>query len=395
MKKSILKALLRAYYKIGMHTAQSGTFLYVIHRSLKRCFLPNKNEMEGELSCPSSDFLYASPDVREGELMGDISRSNGIALIFFMGAGDCLYTTPALRRIRQLAGKRPIKAYVSKNVDKYNSPLVAQFLGANSDIDEVVFYDGAPPRTGNWKNYDWSEAKSLIPDGYCVWPVFYDDADVDVPHRVCSVFDYFGLKREWPVPVPNLSVRVELSEHVSELVSRCLEKVAEGYKLCILHLDARSSGYDYFQKKTLIERLVGLGFYVVSFTPCDVSRGHCQVVDLSVFTLLDSVDFLAALRDASTVEVHLICVNSVFWPISSALNIKLLGLHIFHDPSVHQYWYPNIYLMTPFISPKIPASRKYMVGDDDYVTEDKGGHALLHYSPETIIDALNAVFCNP
>ena len=56
----------------------------------------------------------------------------------------------------------------------------------------------------------------------------------------------------------------------------------------------------------------------------------------------------------------MITVNSIMWPISAALEIPNLGLHVFWDGSVHQYVYPNLFVVTSHAYQTLSPSRLFL-----------------------------------
>ena len=101
---------------------------------------------------------------------------------------------------------------------------------------------------------------------------------------------------------------------------------------------------------------------------------------------------LRALK-SSGVAAALITVNSLMWPISAALDLPNLGLHVFPDPSMHQYLYDNISVVTSRFSPQLPPYRLYLASASDYhervSTENKT--IFSDYKPEYVMDSFGAM----
>jgi hypothetical protein len=73
----------------------------------------------------SHQFTFADEHVRfdidYARRAGDVKV---LALIFFMGMGDCFFATPLLRALKARHADLPILAFASKNAGQVNSPLL-------------------------------------------------------------------------------------------------------------------------------------------------------------------------------------------------------------------------------------------------------------------------------
>ena len=69
-------------------------------------------------------------------------KIKGFALVFFMGLGDYLYTTPLIEALAKKYPKMELRAYVSDKFDRNNSPLVAKLLETNPNIKKVETFRG-------------------------------------------------------------------------------------------------------------------------------------------------------------------------------------------------------------------------------------------------------------
>ncbi len=165
----------------------------------------------------------------------------GLALVFFMGIGDYLYTTPMLEALRKKYPKLKFYGYVSKHFDRNNSPIVGTLLQTNPSFDKVFYFDGYR-NPFIWKNYNYDDAFKDIPEDFLVLPVYYEYG-VKVPHRVNSLFKTFQLpmpsKKETPRPV--FYFPAEPSEEVRKNFEE-LSKLAKKRKAIVfLQLDSRGS----------------------------------------------------------------------------------------------------------------------------------------------------------
>ena len=126
----------------------------------------------------------------------------GVALIFFMGIGDYLYTTPMLAALKKKYPNLPFHAHVGAKFDRNNSPLVGKLLEENPHFDKVFYFEGTRHPL-IWKNYDYSAASQNIPDGFLAVPVYYEYG-INIPHRVTSLFETFSLPAPKDVPSPEM-----------------------------------------------------------------------------------------------------------------------------------------------------------------------------------------------
>jgi hypothetical protein len=146
--------VLKGYLRIGMHAAPPGTLLYHAHRSvLSLASIGRSNK-------PTPGVLRRSP--HGGTRYYDIGLArrtrqvDGLALVFFMGLGDYLMTTPMIEALRLAHPDLPIHAYASSNNDWVNSSLVIHLLRANPTFEQVATYRGYPGMS--WTNYDFRDA---------------------------------------------------------------------------------------------------------------------------------------------------------------------------------------------------------------------------------------------
>jgi hypothetical protein len=347
--------LARLYFRVGIHTAPPGTLFFFVHQRLRALW----NWRLGR---------YTSDDVsRRGAYGGrpyyDIARVrrtrqvDGLALVFFIGLGDYLLATPAIEGLRLAHPGLLIYAYVSDSKDAMNSPLVAHLLRVNRHIDAVFTYRGrARPR---WFDYDFHDCLKDVPKHFLILPVIYD-IDPMAFHRVTAVLEAFNLPVRWPIPPPILE-QEELSPAASAKlgeIRQCASRHSARAVVCC-HFDTRSSAYVYPRGDDVVRGLTRAGYVVVAFSASGVSDASVVSVDVASITPSDTIGLLRMLK-GDACPLYIVSVNSVMWPISAALGIANLGLHIFHDPSIHQYLYPNIYVVTRYAYPRVSPSRMFV-----------------------------------
>jgi ADP-heptose:LPS heptosyltransferase len=358
---SVLGRLRQLYLRIGIHAAPPGTLLYFLH-SRARALLHRHAHR------------YATGDVfARGRFGGipyyDIARIrrsrpvDGLALIFFMGLGDYLFTTPVIEALRIAHPGLLLHAYVSTSMDAVNSPLVADLLRGNRYIDAVFTYRGKPRRY--WIDYDFSDCLKNIPRNFIILPVIYGTG-ADVAHRVTALFETFGLPVALPVPPPILEP-VEMSAAAAAVLAKIQQYARQNRPRAVVvcHFGTRSSNYLYPHAGELVARLAEAGFLVVNLSsPEQIHRGVIGV-DLAEISPTDTIEILRASRQCGQ-ELYTLSVNSVIWPLSAALGITNLGLHIFHDTAVHQYVYPNTFVITQHAYPRVSPARLFLATEEHY-----------------------------
>ena len=379
---SIGRLAARVYKKIGLGGAPAGTVLFSLHKIIYRAVFWRR-------------FLYASGRSRDLGAFGtfayyDIaglrkSRPvNGLALIFYLGAGDYLMATPFIEALHQAYPDLPIWAFASTSTDAVNSPLVAHFLRTNPTIDKVVMYRGRPRRI--WTEYDFSDALKDVPKDFVVLPVVYD-SHPGVVHRATSLLETFRLPVDLPVVRP-IAYPAAMSDRAHGILSVILSRAGRVARrdLVFVHFGARSSGYEYPHVQQLVARLLRQDYLVASFSPVGLPHDNLIEIDVTTITPTDSIEILRALQNQRQ-RLAMISVNSLMWPISAALNIPNLGLHVFWDPSIHQYLYPNIFVMTRRFYPTVPSTRMFLASPSDYRDRNAGrgnSQEFIDYDPDFV-----------
>jgi hypothetical protein len=376
----MLTRLRRIYLRIGIHTAPPGTLFYFLH-SRARALLHRR------VYRFASGELYA-----RGRFGGtpyyDIARVrrtrqvDGLALIFFMGLGDYLFTTPVVEALRVAHPGLLIYAYFSAGADAVNSPLVADMLRSNRHIDAVFPYRGRPGRY--WIDYDFSECLKDIPKNFIILPVIYS-TDPAVYHRVTSLLETFNLPVRLPVPPPVVEVN-GLSTAASRILADIRERAEwnSSRTIVVCHFGTRSSNYLYPHRDKLVSLLLSSGVLVVTFSPGDLTDPGLATVDVREISMNDTIELVRALQTGDQ-TVHALTVNSVMWPVSAALGIRNLGLHIFFDESVHQYLYPNIFIVTQHLYPRVSPGRVFLASDGDHEERNSdNGTTMTDFNPEFV-----------
>jgi hypothetical protein len=310
-------------------------------------------------------------------------KVDGLALIFFMGLGDYLMTTPVLAKLRQAYPCLPIHGYAADSADRVNSPLVIEQLRANPVFDKVATFRGA--MAGTWPQYDIRDAIRQVPRNFLALPVIYD-VGPEAFHRETAVAEAFRLPVTLPVSAPILP-EGELSEQAEQILETLIQRSravsAKGIIFC--HFGARSSGYVYGRATELVRLLVREGYFIAGLTSVGLTDEAVMEIDVAKISVRDTIEILRTLKQTAP-PVYIVSVNSVTWPISAGLGIRNLGLHIFRDESVHQYLYPNIFIITPNAYPRVSPGRMFMSPPDTFVVQvDSRGLEFYDYDPAFVL----------
>ncbi len=333
-----------------------------------------------------------------------VRRVGGLALVFFMGLGDYLMATPVIEALHLTYPDLPIYAYASSTTDDVNSPLLVHLLRHNPNISATFVYRGRI--TTNWKNYDFRDALKDIPADFLILPVIYD-VDPDVWHRVTSVTETFGLPVTLPVSppvVPPTPLRKAGQAVLDQIRARLNERIRAGTDaptdsadgspnlalagIVVCHFKARSSGYEYPYADQIVQGLIDRGYFVIAFSEANVQHPSLLTVDVSQIAPADTIAILRDLK-ASGQPLFMVSVNSVMWPISAAIGIPNLGIHVFFDVTIHQYLYSNIFVVTHHAYPKVSPCRLFLVtsAQDQVERRTAKGLVFTDYSPGFVLNA--------
>lgn len=409
----MLAKLEKIYLKIGIHGAPDGTFLNCIHRflmSVRTSLLRHKYEsqaspfwclIENKHAPPiqnTADQLFYITNLSLGQRvkfnLDEVLKSGkakGLALVFYMGMGDYLFTTPLIEALRKEYPNICFQAYASKTSDSTNSPLVGKLLEYDPNFNAVYHYDGrrTSAQDYDWRNYDYSDAIRKAPNDFLVVPVIYEN-NATTRHRVYSLFDTFGLARpNDPLP-PILHMPSRIPAHVQELADSIIRSVGDKYRCVVcLQLEARSSNYAYPYGNELALKLEESGFFVVSFSPITHKSDNTICVDLSKFSIMDSIQLLAVLKNKIDDKLKLLTVTSVFGSVSSALKIDNLQMWHMEDEAVHALWFPNIHIVANRDYPAIP---KEAISVFPYADREVSSQGRYNYLPTSLVATFNKVF---
>jgi hypothetical protein len=381
---NLRSAALQAYYRIGIHTAPPGTLFHFLHttfRGLARVGTPREVSRDAMVRSPYGGTpWYAIDRARRSR------QVDGLALIFFMGVGDYLMATSMLEALRLAHPDLPIYAFASSNSDAANSPLVVNLLRNNPAIDKVFTYRGRPGY--RWPDYDYRDVLPEVPENFLILPVTYETLP-RIVHRETTLFETFGLPVMLPVTGPRLQTGTPLTPSAEAILAQINARLGHTTARSVVscHLDSRSSGYVYPEIKKLLNGLLAEGCLVVYFGQSGIEGAADLIeVDVTTITLSDTISLLHNLKNGP-LPLRFVSVNSLMWPISAGLGVPNLGLHVFFDESIHQYLYPNIFVISQHLYSRVSPSRLFQA--PHYVHKQRRaviGVEFTDYQPDFVID---------
>ena len=306
-------------------------------------------------------------------------KLKGVALIFFMGIGDYLYTTPMLATLKKKYPNLSFHAHVGAKFDRNNSPLVGKLLEENPHFDKVFYFEGTRHPL-IWKNYDYSQAFKNIPEDFLAVPVYYEYG-IHVPHRVTSLFETFSLPAPKDIPAPVMYFPKTIAPVVAETLEAVRLKARGTKGIVFLQLDSRGSNYVYPHMRALAEGLIAEGYFVMSVTKGGpVENADYLEIDIKKFSINQTWHLLSLLK--AEFALYVIAVNSVFWAASAGLNLPNLGLQHWVDKKVHNLWYPNIEVVTNYVYPLLPRKKQIIAPPESYTPHNR---KIIDYKPEWVI----------
>lgn len=354
--------LIKFYFKINLKPRQTNTWYKLDYPFNSKDILTQKQEdgwNKVPINIPSRSHLYM--DINKAlEINPNLK---GIWLVFFMGIGDYFYATRFIEQLKNTYPNLELNAFVSKNFDGNNSPLVADLLKNNPNINKVEMFDGYPAKD-NWENYDYSDCYSRINNNYILCPMVYRFAPY-INSRYSTLCETFGLNPE-KITRPPLIYDYPISNQVQNLfneIKECYQQT-KAKAVVFVQLSSRSSNYLYDHKNELIKKLLENNFIVVSVEKTDIKSPRYFEIDIKIFNICESISLLELLN--KNIKTYCLTLVSLFWSVSSALNIPNLGMQHKDDPNMASVYFPNLFVLTHRKYNEIPSSRQFVAQEGDY-----------------------------
>ncbi|MBP3924572.1 hypothetical protein J6E39_04960 [bacterium] len=328
------------------------------------------------------EHLYFSID-RALKMKPDLK---GVWLVFFMGIGDYFNASGFIEQLKNTYPELEFNAFVSKNFDGNNSPLVGEILKTNPNISRIEFFDGKPNAI-NWRNYDYTECYSKIPDDYILIPVVYEyNSYTSSRHK--SLCETFGLEVPVNIPLPKVypsSISTDLEEFCSSIKNSC--NCSKG--VVFLQMSCRSCACTYSYAEELLNKLLDDNYTVISVDKYSVKHKNYFEIDTKKFSINDSVQLLSQIK--TYCNTYCITMNSCFWAISAALNIPNLGMQFKHNPSMISEYFPNIFVISDRLIGFISCFNQYIASRSDYEVTNTGNYDLYLYKSEFVYSCFKSM----
>ena len=274
-------------------------------------------------------------------------------LIFFMGIGDYFYATNFIQKLKQSYPNIILEAFVSRNFDGNNSPLVGKCLKTNPNIAKVTYYDGHK-NMEFWKNYDYAACYSLVNKDTLLLPMLYQ-YNGSVSSRTDTLCHTFGLERPIINPRPILydySPRPHVIEDFKKIKKR-LNKVV------FIQMTSRSTNFHYPYTDEIIKCLLDRGYFVLSVEPTTLVHDNLFVIDFSKYTITDSISLVKMIKEAG-IDIKMLTTISCFASVSAALNILNLCMQHCYDRAIASVYYSNLYLIVHQVYDRVPSDRQFI-----------------------------------
>ena len=309
----------------------------------------------------------------------------GIALVFFMGMGDYLMSTPLINKIKKTYPDINLYAGISSSLDSVNSPKTKELMKGNPLINEIYEYKGVIKNY--WKNYDFTDLIKKIPKNTLIVPVIHEDNE-KTTHRVNTLFKTFGFEKVNDIDLNPILYENYPTNKAKKIIKMIIERTKKRKELKIVftHFFARSSMYSYRDRNVLIKLLSDNNYYVINFSDEEIILENVYNININEISPVDTIEILRTIKNHFQ-KISIISVNSIMWPISAGLGIENLGLHIFNDKLIHQYFYPNIYIISRYKYDKIPNNHLIICPESEsYFEKNPMEILLIHFDPKFIFN---------
>lgn len=296
-------------------------------------------------------------------------------LVFFMGIGDYFYATNFIEKLKIKYPRIHFDAFVSKNFDGNNSPLVADCLKTNPYIENVYLFDGYK-NYNNWRSYKYNDVYDMVDEKTLVLPIIYFHTD-KTHSRLEGLCKVFGIE----IPKINLPPKL-YGYRPNHIVFEALNKIkTTKKKIVFIQTTTRSSGFHYKYTNTLIRMLLELDYFVITPENENIPSDSLYVIDTKKFKITDSIALLKQIKEYGK-EIYVFNMISCFTAISCALDIPCLCVQFFYDATISTVYFSNIYLVTHKEYKQIPADRQFIMPEDTYTMENKNAV----YEPDILVN---------
>jgi len=325
----------------------------------------------------SNEHLYFSID-RALKIKPELKA---VWLVFFMGIGDYFNASAFIEQLRKTYPNLEFNAFVSKNADVNNNPLVYEILKTNPNISRLEYFDGHRNEY-NWENYDYSDCYDRIKDDEIIIPMVYEYAS-NITCRYKTLCETFTLEMpaivNSPVIYP-ITVSETLQSFFNDIKTSFIENNARS--VVFMQLSSRASKLGFTDNSEYIRQFLNDGYLVISVEKSSIQHPLYFEIDKSKLNINDTIQLLKMLNEEF--ETYCVTINSCFWAISAGLNIKNLGLQVYRNPRMYSEYFPNIYVVTSEFLPGISGSMQFVAKNSEYIVDNSGGLIMYQYKSEFI-----------
>lgn len=308
-----------------------------------------------------------------------------LGLVFFMGIGDYFYATNFIELLHKKYQKLPIDAYVSNKTDKNNSPLVAQLLKNNPNIERIFLFNGKA-NDKNWKKYDYSAVIKKASKKTLILPLIYEFKE-NITSRTLTLCQTFSLPIPPIICPPIIYPAVSLSDNVYILYKTVKSyHLATQKKIVYLQLTGRSLAFSYSQKDALIQKLLNNGFIVITAEESSVNHPALFMIDTRYMIINDTIELIRLLK-SDNLPIYLLGIPSCFTAISSGLHLPALIMQCCFDKQIESVYFPNEFIISPVSYSCLPTGRIFIAPPGTFKEfRNQNGLLLREYNSDYVFD---------
>ena len=309
---------------------------------------------------PKNDLMFKFDIDTALESFPDVKR---FGLVFFMGIGDYFYSTAFIEKLKAKYPHIHFDAYVSKNFDTNNSPLVADCLKTNPYIENVYMFDGVQD-SDYWASYNYDDVYNMTDTETLVLPMLYFHTE-NTPNRLVGLCKVFGMD------IPEINMRPVVYDYTpGKIVDTAFNKISKTKKpIVFVQTTTRSTEYHYKYTNTLIKQLIKSGFFVITPEQVNITSNDLYVINTKRFKITDSIALLKKIKESGK-EVYVWAFASCFPSVAAALDIPCLITQFFVDKYISTVYFSNMYLITHKYYPQIATDRQFVMQADEYTLDN-------------------------
>ena len=293
-------------------------------------------------------------------LMKENPSIKRFGLVFFMGIGDYFYATNFIEYLRKKYSFIKFDAYVSKNFDGNNSPLVGKVLATNPNFEKIYYFDGCQEKNC-WKNYEYSECYRIKSNDTFLLPMIYQ-YNPNILSRTETLCETFGIKPPAINPLP-IIYDYKATDKVKAVFSKQCNRMK---KVVFFQGTGRSSNFTYNQNDDIISGLLSRGFFVISVEKTNITNENLLKIDINDFSINETISLLRIIKQRK-IKIYILCVASCFASISAGLKLPALIIQHRRDDCIKTVYYSNAFLITNELYKDIPRDRQFLSEDKDFV----------------------------